>query len=431
MDLSARRWLLIGLLLAALGIVACGDDDDDAADEPAGETTALELRIGDLVPLTGDLSDFGPPGRKAADLAVEQIRTAANEAGADHTVELTHEDTQTQPQAAVSAARKAVGGGATCLTGAWASADTIPVARSVATREEVLQISPASTSDEITTLQDDGLVNRTPPPDSFQGPALASAISDDLGGAEGRTVNVGARNDAYGTGLADTFAEAWRDMGGEIGQRVIYDPEQPSYNSEAGQIVRGNPDAWVIIDFPETFSKVGPALVRTGEWDPAKTWVTDGLKSGSLPEDVGRQATQGLRGTAPGVPDENDAATAFDELFTEAPGPARQTFDAQNFDAVVLCYLSAVAAGSSEGPEMAAQLRAVSGPPGTKYTWQQLPQAIDDLQTGVDIDYQGASGAIDLDEDGNPTAGVYDIFRYEGTEVRNIDEVPLAGVEGE
>jgi ABC-type branched-subunit amino acid transport system substrate-binding protein len=430
MNLSAR-WLLIGLLVPALGTAACGDDDDEAAEEPAGETTALELRIGNLVPLTGDLSDFGPPGRKAADLAVEQVRAAADEGGADHTVEITHEDTQTQPQAAVSAARKAVGGGSTCLAGAWASADTIPVARSVAIREEVLQISPASTSDEITGLEDDGLVNRTAPPDSFQGPALADAIEQDLGGAEGMTVNIGARNDAYGTGLADTFAQAWRDKGGEIGQRVIYDPEQPSYNSEAAQLVRGNPDAWVIIDFPETFSKVGPALVRTGQWDPETSWVTDGLKSGSLPADVGQQATEGLRGTAPGVPDESGAATAFEELYTEAPGPARQTFDAQNFDAVVLCYLSAVAAGSSEGAEMAAQLQSVSGPPGTKYTWEQLPQAVDDLQNGAEIDYQGASGAIDLDEDGNPTAGVYDIFRYEGTEVENIDEVPLAGAEGE
>jgi ABC-type branched-subunit amino acid transport system substrate-binding protein len=418
-------WLAVAVVGLTLGLAACGGDDDG----DGGEAT-LDLTIGDSVPLSGDLADFGPPGEKAADVAIDQINEAIDEAGVDHTVEIVHEDTQTQPQAAVSAARKAVGGGSTCLTGAWASADTIPVARSVAIREEVLQISPASTSDEITGQEDDGLVNRTAPPDSFQGPALADAIEQDLGAAEGMTVNIGARNDAYGTGLADTFAEAWRDKGGEIGQRVIYDPEQPSYNSEAAQIVRGNPDAWVIIDFPETFSKVGPALVRTGQWDPATSWVTDGLKSSSLPADAGREATEGLRGTAPGVPDENEAATAFDELYTEAPGPGRQTFDAQNFDAVVLCYLSAVAAGSTEGTEMAAQLQAVSGPPGIKYTWQQLPQAVEDLQSGADIDYQGASGAIDLDENGNPTAGVYDIFRYEGGEVENVDEVPLAGVGG-
>jgi branched-chain amino acid transport system substrate-binding protein len=52
---------------------------------------------------------------------------------------------------------------------------------------------------------------------------------------------------------------------------------------------------------------------------------------------------------------------------------------------------------------------------------------VEALQDGEDIDYQGASGAIDLDQDGNPTAGVYDIFRYEAGEVQNIDEVPLTG----
>ena len=36
----------------------------------------VDLTIGDIVPLTGDLSDFGPPGRKAADLAVDQIKQA-------------------------------------------------------------------------------------------------------------------------------------------------------------------------------------------------------------------------------------------------------------------------------------------------------------------------------------------------------------------
>ena len=46
----------------------------------------------------------------------------------------------------------------------------------------------------------------------------------------------------------------------------------------------GSPDAVVIIDFPETFAKVGPALVRTGDYDPSITLGTDGLASSSLPE---------------------------------------------------------------------------------------------------------------------------------------------------
>ena len=66
-----------------------------------GSETSLNLTIGDLVPLTGDLSAFGPPGRKAADLAVKQIQAAAKEAGADHTVEIVHGDDGSNPQAGV------------------------------------------------------------------------------------------------------------------------------------------------------------------------------------------------------------------------------------------------------------------------------------------------------------------------------------------
>jgi branched-chain amino acid transport system substrate-binding protein len=239
-------------------------------------------------------------------------------------------------------------------------------------------------------------------------------------------VNIGARNDAYGTNLADTFTEAWEGKGGQIGERVVYDPKQPSYDSEADQITSGNPDAFVIIDFPETYNKVGPALVRSGNWDAETTFVTDGLFSSELPDSAGREATEGVRGSFPGAPDGGEAADAFDRLFKQAGGPKeRQAFDAQNFDAVILCYLSAVAAGSSEGQAMADQVRNVSNAPGQKFTYVQLADAVRALQNGDDIDYDGASGPIDLNEDGDPTAGVYDLFEFRDGAPEIYDEVPL------
>jgi ABC-type branched-subunit amino acid transport system substrate-binding protein len=431
----SRLRLVLPLLLVAIafGLAACGDDDDDGdggeADITGGETT-IDMTIGDSIPLTGDLADFGPPGQKAADLAAEEINAAIEEVGADHTVEVVHEDNETNPQAAVQVARSMVDDGASCIAGAWASADTIPTARSVSVREGVLQISPASTADEITTLEDDGLLNRTSPPDSFQGPTLANYMDEELGGAEGKVVNVAGRNDAYGEGLTGTFIEAWEGLGGEIGldgEALLYDPEQPSYNSEAQEIASGNPDATVIVDFPETYARVGPALVRAG-FDPTTTFFTDGLASSGLPADSGEEATNGMRGTAPGTPDEDEATVAFDDLYTSAEprDVERQTFDAQNFDAIVLCYLAAVAAGSTEGADMAAVLSSISSPGGTEYTWEELPDAIEALQNGDDIDYQGASGAIDINEDGDATAGVYDIYEFENGEIGIIDEIPVA-----
>ena len=49
------------------------------------------------------------------------------------------------------------------------------------------------------------------------------------------------------------------------------------------------------------------------------------------------------------------------------------TFDAQNFDAVILCYLAAVAAGSTEGADMAEIVQSVSAPGGDPYTSGSAP----------------------------------------------------------
>jgi ABC-type branched-subunit amino acid transport system substrate-binding protein len=406
-------------------VAACGGDDDE--DGGGGGEASLDLTIGDSIPLTGDLSDFGPPGEKASDIAVAQINAAIQEAGVDHSVNVVHEDNETNPQAAVQAARKMVDSdGATCITGAWASADTIPTAQSVSIPDGILQISPASTSDEITGLDDNGLINRTSPPDSFQGPTLAEAMSQALGGASGKTVNIGARNDSYGTGLAETFSTAWEGLGGAIGQSVIYDPEQPSYNSEAQQITSGNPAAIVLIDFPETFVKVGPALQRTGNFDPAIAWGTDGLASSDLAADVGPDLLEGMRGTAPGAPEKLEPAAAFGQLYegSDPKDVERQTFDAQQFDATILCYLAAVAAGSTDGQDMADALIDITTG-GEQLSWQQLPDLINALQNGDDVDYEGASGSVEMNEDGDATAEVYDLYRFRGGEIDIYSEIPV------
>ena len=393
----------VACLVLAGGLVACGDDEDDGGDSGGGGGPVGEVVIGASLPITGDLADYAPPGKKAAEIAIDQIKKA----GGQVTLEIA--DNQTNPEGAVQAARELVAKDVNCIAGAWASTDTIPTARSVTIEEEIPLISPSSTSTDITGIEDNGLVARAVPADNLQGPALANLIEESIGGAEGKTVNVGARDDSYGAGFVEFFVEAWEAKGGTIGEQVLYDPDQPSYNSEAQQLTSGNPDAFVIVDFPETFIKVGPALERTGNWDPAKTFITDGLASDDLAKE---EFMQGVRGTAPGTPEEGASSVAFGQLYEQSPPQdvPRQTFDAQNFDAVILCYLAAVAAGSTDGQAMADALQDVSGPGGKKFAWNQLPQAIKALENGEDIDYVGAAGEIDLDENGDPTVGVYDQY---------------------
>ena len=56
---------------------------------------SLDLTIGDSVPLSGALADFGPGGDKAAQIASSEINNAIKQAGVDHKVTLVTEDNET------------------------------------------------------------------------------------------------------------------------------------------------------------------------------------------------------------------------------------------------------------------------------------------------------------------------------------------------
>jgi branched-chain amino acid transport system substrate-binding protein len=413
--------LLAASALVVGGIAAgCGDDDDSGSATSGGGGDVSELKIGVLVPLTGQLADFGGPGSTAANLAAEQINTAGADKG--FKVTLVTEDTKTDAQAAQEAATKVIeSDGVAAIAGPWATPELIPTVENVTVDAGIPIVTPSATGPDITTLEDDGLVFRTPPSDAIQGQVLAQVVVDALG--EGKTVNTASRNDSYGDALVSEFTKAYEALGGKVGKNVSYNPDATSLNSEAQQIVEGNPDGWVIIDYTGTWPKLGPALVRTGKWDPAKTFTGDGLRSSELPKDAGAQTTNGIRGTVPTSLDA-PAGAAFDALWNSNPdnGP-RQTYDAQNFDAVILLALASLAAGSTDGADIAEALPAVSGPPGTKYTFEQLSDAITALQNGEDIDYEGASGPIDLDENGDPSAANYSTWSYTGGKLVDTGEV--------
>jgi ABC-type branched-subunit amino acid transport system substrate-binding protein len=113
-----------------------------------------------------------------------------------------------------------------------------------------------------------------------------------------------------------------------------------------------------------------------------------------------------VNSVATGVASYGGESAEFDELY-ESAKPSEvdlAPFAAQAFDATILCYLAAVAAGSAEGKEMALKLIDNTAPRGTEFSWDELPDAVEALVAGEDIDYEGASGPIDMDENGDASA---------------------------
>jgi len=72
--------------------------------------------------------------------------------------------------------------------------------------------------------------------------------------------------------------------------------------------------------------------------------------------------------------------------------------------------LAAEAAGANTGEGIQSKIREVANAPGTPVT--DVCEALALLQAGEDIDYQGASSKVDLDENGD-TIGSYDVWTVE------------------
>ncbi|MPZ54341.1 MAG: ABC transporter substrate-binding protein [Acidimicrobiia bacterium] len=407
---------------AATTSAAASDNSATEGTAGGGSDVSFDLTLGTVLPLTGDLAAFGPSLTEAAGIAVEEINTALEEQGVSGvTVTLAAtEDGQTAQGPGVEAATKLVqSDGVNVIIGAMASNVTIAIAESVAIPNGVVLISPTSTAPGITDLEDDNLVYRILSSDVLQGEALGDAVFNEFG--EGATVNVGARNDAFGTALQELFEARFTELGGEVGESLTWNPDAPTFDTEAQQLVSGEPDGWVIIDFPETFARFGPSLVRAGGWDPTLTFMTEAMRNQDSLNEIGADALAGLRGTAPtseGAP----ARAPFDELFTErAPDADLTGFEGSSFDATIVAFLAALEAGSSEGSDIADHLQSVTGPPGEQYTFENLGDAVAAILNGEEIDYEGAWGPIDLDENGDPGSAIYEVWEFDGSEITTLE----------
>jgi branched-chain amino acid transport system substrate-binding protein len=412
----ARTWKGLALaVLAACSVLA-------ASVAPAGGGTAtsgaapcsFSLRIGDVLPFTGDLAAYGANLDRAVKQGVVLENAALKAARVGASVKLvSSQDGQTQASASVEAATKLVKSDkVNVVIGEMASSATIPMAQSVTIPNKVVQISPTSSAPQITTIKDNGYLWRTYPSDALQGKVLAQAAVEAFG--KGATLNVGARNDAFGTALLALFKSEYAKRGGKIGASVSWNPDQATFDTEAQRLVAGSPAGFVIIDFPDTFEKFVPSLVRSGKWSATKTLMTEAMRNGDVLSKIGAPV-EGLRGTAASAAG-GPAGKAFAAYWKKNVKGAKPytSFEGTALDAVNVAFLAAVKACSARPVRIKANLRSVSGPPGTKVTFLTLAKAVRALRAGRDVDYEGAFSPVDFDARGDIGSAVFEIWKNDG-----------------
>ena len=204
-----------------------------------------DIQVGTLLAMTGPLGEYGPPIQNGAVLAAEQLAEAGLNMG------LVHEDSESNPIPAATAAKKLIDiNGVVAIIGALSSGVTLAVAESATIPNEVILISPASTNPLMTDLPSDrnkDFLFRTCPSDALQGVVAGNMAAETI-----KTASILYVNNAYGQGLAEVFTRAFEATGGKVLAAIPHDEAvSESYTAELRKALEGNPDALAAYSYPQ------------------------------------------------------------------------------------------------------------------------------------------------------------------------------------
>ena len=373
--------------------------------EPSGEP----VKIGTLIDVTGDLAAFGPPIVLATDLAALLINEAGGIDG--RPIEMVHRDSGTSPQIATDAASALVNvDGVEAIVGSLSSGVTLAVAESVTIPNGAVLVSPASTSPAITNLDDNDTVFRTTVSDALQG-VIAAQLANQLGYENVATLYI---NNAYGEGLSNVFQENFEAQGGTVSAAVPIEGGQASYASELRQASDGDAEVLMALSYPETAGVYLREAVEGQYFDDFM--FVDGTKNQEMFDTLGADNFEGNYGTAPGAPGTPTQETFKDLYASKLDGDPSSLFISEAFDAAVILALAIAEAGSEDGDDIKAAMRDVANAPGEKVGPGDLARALELISQGQDIDYVGAAGDQDFDDNGD-VQNTIEVWKIEGGQV--------------
>src|SRR3954447_9872273 len=344
--LAASASLLAAL---ALGVTACGGDDNDSggssgsSGSAGGDAAGKQLTICSSVPLQGASRVQTTAVVNGAKLALEQ---AGNKAGA-HTIKYTPLDDSTAqagnwtPEQESSNARKAAQDKSTAVYIGTFNSGAAAVSIPILNEAGVPMISPANTAVGLTTNQPGsnpgepdkyypaGTRNytRIVPKDTIQGAALATVMKED-----GCTkVQLTNDKEVYGAGLASNIELAAKSQGLTLVSNEAIDKNAANYRSLAQKAKAAGADCFVYagitannaVQLYKDFSAAIPNAKLYGPDGVAESGFVD-PKEGGIPADVQAKVKVSVATLNPESypPEGQEFFKAYSEKYGEAhPDP--------------------------------------------------------------------------------------------------------------
>ncbi|MFB6124597.1 MAG: ABC transporter substrate-binding protein [Halanaeroarchaeum sp.] len=349
--------------------------------------------IGMVDSRTGSLSAFGERNKRGLEIAltdINDVRVGGRE------LDVTVEDSQSKAQSGVSAAQKLVNqDGVPLMIGAVGSGVSLAIYQSVVQNTDVVQVSQNSTSPKLTDYP--GLL-RMSPTGRTQSKAIADLIKED--GHE--SVAMTWINNDYGQGIAEAFVNAW---GSEPAYNSPHDQGQSSYSSVVSEMGNADADAWVFITYQPEFTTMAQEAYSKGLSSKVQFYGADSVKGPKVIQNTPEGSLKDMKIVAPSAALDQENYKNFASTFKDDYDTEPTAWSAYTYDAVMTAGLAIMAADEFTGSALSKVVRDVTRPEGKKvYTFKAASDILSDGGSAADVNYEGVSGPIDLDENGDPKA---------------------------
>ena len=383
-------------LFKTLAVSAC------AAAMFATAAHADTIKVGSAAGVTGPIAELVAAIVKAREVARDHINANGGLLKGD-TLELVLGDTACDPKAAVDAMGKlinveqvvgVVGPSCSGATNAAVQAVTIPAG--------VVVISDSATAPSVTELKDNDTVFRVAPSDAYQGLAIAQLVNK----AGIKKIAMTYANDDYNAGIAKVFEEEFKKMGGEITANQAHEPKKASYRAELQTLSQGSPEAIAIFSY---YGSGGITMIKNSLEAGlfSKFYAADGMFDQAVIDQIGADNLKGNISITQASSDLEDASyKAFAEAFAATGLDPAAPYAAHGYDVTFLMALAIEKAGSADRAKIKDALRAVSNGSGEVVRPGEWAKAKALIAEGKEINYEGAVGAVDFDENGD-VSGVF------------------------
>ena len=423
-------------LVAALGLAtaACGSSSKNSGSSTSSTTAGSnntrgnvdgQLVIGALLPQSGDLSAIIKSLQTPVSMAIDEINAAGGVNGKPVVLKQADDGTSADV-ASASLDTLLTSDKVDAIVGPASSNTALGIIDKIKTNG-VVDCSGSNTTAALSVAGGaaGGYYFRTAPSDNLQGPALAQLILND----NKHKVAILTRNDSYGTGFGASLSKALKDGGADVVVNSAYDPKAADYKADVGKVVGKGADAIVVIGFNDDGGKIVKEMIAQNVGPKQiQIYTADGMQGSSFYKGVdpaNPAVVEGIKGTAPTAAP-SGVTHPFIDAFKKTG--IDTIFSSYYYDCTILIALAAQAAGSDDPAKIKDKMLEVSSG-GTKC--QTFKACSDLIKAGTDINYDGASGPVDLTDSHEPNAGVYDVWHYDAKgktpNVPNVAQIKITG----